>query len=129
MAIGLQFFLLSNCQNIEYRIGEFKKLSDYRIYDQGLNLWAIGYGSQKKLWLPTPAAETVRIILARTGRGCLAWQLHLPVETDMKHIGIVKSVQIWAPPQSPNIIINQGGPSCRGAPGPPPPRGRSRPGY
>jgi hypothetical protein len=31
MAIGLQFFLLSNCQNIEYRIGEFKKLSDYRI--------------------------------------------------------------------------------------------------
>ena len=56
--------------------------------------------------MPTPAAETVRSILARTGRGCLAWQLHLPVETDMKDIGIVKSVKIWAPPQSPNIIIN-----------------------
>ncbi len=40
MAIGLWIFLLSNYQNIEYRIGEFKKLpiSDYRISDQGLNL-------------------------------------------------------------------------------------------
>jgi len=86
-------------------------------------------GVRKNYWLPTSAADTVRINLARTGRGCLAWQLHLPVETDMKDIGIVKSVKIWAPPQSPNIIINQGGPRCRGAPGPPPPRGRSRPGY
>jgi len=33
---------------------------------------------------------------ARTGRGCLAWQLHLPVETDMKDIGIVKSVKTSA---------------------------------
>jgi hypothetical protein len=31
-------FLLSNYWNIEYRIGEFKKLTDYRISDQGLNL-------------------------------------------------------------------------------------------
>jgi hypothetical protein len=38
MAIGLYFYLLSNYRNIEYRIGEFKKLSDYRISDQGLNL-------------------------------------------------------------------------------------------
>jgi hypothetical protein len=35
--------LLSDChfffyQNIEYRTGEFEKLSDYRISDQGLNL-------------------------------------------------------------------------------------------
>jgi hypothetical protein len=37
-AIGLSFFLLSNFRDIEYRIGEFKKLSDYRILDQGLNL-------------------------------------------------------------------------------------------
>jgi hypothetical protein len=33
MAIGLYFFLISNYWNIEYRIGEFKKLSDYRISD------------------------------------------------------------------------------------------------
>jgi hypothetical protein len=32
------FFLLSNYRNIEYCIGEFKKLSDYQISDQGLNL-------------------------------------------------------------------------------------------
>jgi hypothetical protein len=32
------FFLLSNYRNIEYRIGELKKPSDYRISDQGLNL-------------------------------------------------------------------------------------------
>jgi hypothetical protein len=34
------FFLLSNYwyRNIEYRIAEFKKLSDYRISDQDLNL-------------------------------------------------------------------------------------------
>jgi hypothetical protein len=38
MAIGLCFFMLSNYLNIKYRIGEFKKLSDYRILDQGLNL-------------------------------------------------------------------------------------------
>jgi hypothetical protein len=30
------FFLLSNYRNIEYRIGEFQKLSDYRISDQGM---------------------------------------------------------------------------------------------
>ena len=63
-------------------------------------------GVRKNYRLPTSAADTVRINLARTGCGCLAWQLHLPVETDMKDTGIVKSVQIWAPPQSPNIIIN-----------------------
>jgi hypothetical protein len=34
----LCFFLLSNYRNIEYRFGEFKKLLDYRISDQGLNL-------------------------------------------------------------------------------------------
>ncbi len=33
MAIGLNFFMLSNCWNIEYRIGEFQKLSDYQILD------------------------------------------------------------------------------------------------
>jgi hypothetical protein len=32
------FFLLSNYRNMEYRISEFTKLSDYRITDQGLNL-------------------------------------------------------------------------------------------
>jgi hypothetical protein len=32
------FFLQSNYRNIEYRIGQFKKLSDYRISVQGLNL-------------------------------------------------------------------------------------------
>ncbi len=32
------FFLLSNYGNIEYRIGVFKKLWDYQILDQGLNL-------------------------------------------------------------------------------------------
>ncbi len=32
------FFLLSNYWNIKYRIGEIKKLSDYRISYQGLNL-------------------------------------------------------------------------------------------
>ncbi len=32
------FFLLSNYLNIKYCIGEFKKLSDYGIPDQGLNL-------------------------------------------------------------------------------------------
>ncbi len=31
-------FPLSNYWNIEYRIGEFKELLDYRISDQGLNL-------------------------------------------------------------------------------------------
>jgi hypothetical protein len=38
MAIVMQFFRLLNYQNIEYRIDEFKKLLDYRISDQGLNL-------------------------------------------------------------------------------------------
>ncbi len=38
MAIGLFFFLLSNYWNIQYRIGEFKKLSEYQISDLGLNL-------------------------------------------------------------------------------------------
>ncbi len=38
LAIELYFFLLLNDWNIEYRIGEFKKLSDYQISDQGLNL-------------------------------------------------------------------------------------------
>ncbi len=38
MAIGLLFFQLSDYWNIEYRIGDFKKLSDYRVSDQGLNL-------------------------------------------------------------------------------------------
>ncbi len=32
-------FLLSKYRIIEYRIGKFKTLSDYRISDQGLNLW------------------------------------------------------------------------------------------
>jgi hypothetical protein len=32
------FFLLSNYQNIEYCIGQLKKVSDYQILDQGLNL-------------------------------------------------------------------------------------------
>ncbi len=32
------FLLLSDHRNIKYRIGEFKKLSDYRISDLGLNL-------------------------------------------------------------------------------------------
>jgi hypothetical protein len=32
------FFLLSDYRNIKYRIGECRKLSDYRISDLGLNL-------------------------------------------------------------------------------------------
>jgi hypothetical protein len=32
------FFLLSDYRNIEYQIGEFKKLSDNGIFDLGLNL-------------------------------------------------------------------------------------------
>jgi hypothetical protein len=32
------FFLLSDYRNVEYRIGELKKPSDYRISDLGLNL-------------------------------------------------------------------------------------------
>jgi hypothetical protein len=32
------FFLLSNYRNVEYHIGKFKKLWDYLITDQGLNL-------------------------------------------------------------------------------------------
>ncbi len=36
--LDCNFFLLSNNRNTEYHIGEFKKLSDYRISDQGLNL-------------------------------------------------------------------------------------------
>jgi hypothetical protein len=41
MAIGLLFSSaigLLDFRNIEYRIGEFKKLSDYQLSDQGLNL-------------------------------------------------------------------------------------------
>jgi len=38
MAIRLIFFLLSYFWNIEYRIGNFKKLSNYWILDQGLDL-------------------------------------------------------------------------------------------
>jgi hypothetical protein len=38
MAIILLFFLLSDYRNIEYRIGEFKKLSNYRISDLGFNI-------------------------------------------------------------------------------------------
>ncbi len=38
MTIGLLFFRLSDYRNIEYRIRKFKKLSDYRISDLGLNL-------------------------------------------------------------------------------------------
>jgi hypothetical protein len=36
--LDCNIFLLSNYGNIEYRIGEFKKLLHYRISDQGLNL-------------------------------------------------------------------------------------------
>jgi hypothetical protein len=35
---GCNFVLLLNYRNIEYRIGKFKKLSDYWILDQSLNL-------------------------------------------------------------------------------------------
>jgi hypothetical protein len=38
MAIGLLFFSAIGLLDIEYRIGDFKKLPDYRISDQGLNL-------------------------------------------------------------------------------------------
>ncbi len=43
LTIGLwlsdcHFFLLSNYRNIEYCIGQLKKVSDYQISDQGLNL-------------------------------------------------------------------------------------------
>jgi hypothetical protein len=43
------FFLLSNYWNIEYRIGELKKLSDYRISDQGLNLSDYRISDSEKL--------------------------------------------------------------------------------
>jgi hypothetical protein len=36
--LDCNFFLLSNYRNIEYRIGQLKKVSDYQISDQGLNL-------------------------------------------------------------------------------------------
>jgi hypothetical protein len=38
MAIALSFISAIDYQNIEDRIGQFKKLSDYRISDQGLNV-------------------------------------------------------------------------------------------
>jgi hypothetical protein len=49
MAIGLPFFLLSNYGNIEYRIGQLKKVSDYQISDQASIYRTTGYQTQKKL--------------------------------------------------------------------------------
>jgi hypothetical protein len=48
---GLSIF--SNCRNIEYWTGEFEKLSDYRISDQGQNLSDIEL--TKNYRLPTSA--------------------------------------------------------------------------
>jgi hypothetical protein len=56
-------FLLSNYRNVEYRIVEFKKLTDYRISDQGLNLsdYLSNMGLRKNYRLPT-SAEMVRVL-------------------------------------------------------------------
>jgi hypothetical protein len=59
------FFMLSNYRNFEYRIGEFKKVSDYRISDQGLNLWDYWISDSKKTigcppLLSTNEAESYR---------------------------------------------------------------------
>jgi hypothetical protein len=47
MAVRLYFFHAIELS--EYRIGEFKKLSDYWISEQGLNLSANGYRTQKRV--------------------------------------------------------------------------------
>jgi hypothetical protein len=49
MTIRLLFFLLSNYQNIKYRIGEFKKISDYQISNQDLNLLDYRISDSEKL--------------------------------------------------------------------------------
>jgi hypothetical protein len=51
MAIRLLFFLLSDYQNIEYQIGEFKKLSDIGSRPQSIGLSDIGL--RKNYQLPT----------------------------------------------------------------------------
>ncbi len=60
------FFLLSNYQNIEYRIGEFKNLSDYWISDQGLNLSDYRTSvSEKNYRLPTSGGLVLLLRLLR----------------------------------------------------------------
>jgi hypothetical protein len=49
MAIKVYFFCYLTIGNIKYRIGEFKKLLDYHISDQGASYRTIGYQTQKKL--------------------------------------------------------------------------------
>jgi hypothetical protein len=47
------FFLLPNYRNFAYCTGEFMKLSDYRISDQGLNLSDCRISDSKNYRLPT----------------------------------------------------------------------------
>ncbi len=48
-AIGLPFFLLPDYRNIDYQTGEFAKLQDYWISNQGLNLSDIGFTRNYRL--------------------------------------------------------------------------------
>ncbi len=57
------FLLLSDHRNIEYRIGEFKKLSDYRISDLGLNLSDYRISDSEKTIGCPPLADTLPLFL------------------------------------------------------------------
>jgi hypothetical protein len=96
------FFLLSDYRNIEHRIGEFKKLSEYRISDLGLNLSDYRISDSEKtigcpLWKRGPFAHkpTVRPLQCYHAHADLIWldgpfKLHFKWSADEK-----KNINVW----------------------------------